>query len=276
MEFPFAFHVIPLHLVKPIWESKTLLSKADFQEAGHNIQRTTTAEKDRLLGFDRFVHFYLPKCRNIEFSALPILETQLKQKAAEAIPHVALEVSSSEFRDRDCTICNFNIALSKPKYEGGLGYGMHNRNASAESVLRHWRGFRASNPSRQSLRRSFWHDGLEVPVIAGSRIAIAPIAVGAGMSTRVTAAGNRIKIVELLLHSPYKIPNNARLHVFSEIDARLLRNFFPDLPFQMRDDAGFEWYREADRVSPNVRLAIEEYSSSDGGAPPELDFDPIR
>jgi hypothetical protein len=275
-DFPSAFHCIPLHLVKPIWESRILFSKADLQEVGSGIQRATSGEKDRMLGFHHFIHFYLPKCQKLEFSALPILHTQLKESAISPFPHVVLEVPSSKLRDRDCTICNFNIALSKPKFEGGNGCGMHNRNASADSVLAHWRGFRSSNPSRKALRHSFWHKGLEVPVIAGSRITIAPDKVGSGASPRFTANGNRIKVVELLLQSPFEIPDRVRLHVFSESDGDSLRELFPDLQIQVRDDAGFEWYRESDRVSPTVRKAIDDYFCSSEKSLPELDFDVIR
>lgn len=115
-DYPFAYHVLPLHALKLIASSGRLLSKADLRAGRIGLRRTSTANVDEALGLSHFVHFYLPKDKNLRFDLLPILKTQLKASAVPPFPHTVLVIPASSLSDAQCGICNFNAAVSRPAY----------------------------------------------------------------------------------------------------------------------------------------------------------------
>ena len=73
---PWAYHVFPLHAAKTIWAGG-LFSKRTLQQQGlGGMKRSTTFATDTLLGFDDFVHFYLPENQAQDCSLLPILKAR--------------------------------------------------------------------------------------------------------------------------------------------------------------------------------------------------------
>src|SRR5262245_22496013 len=143
--FRYAYHVVPLHVLKLVGKEGALLSKARHQE-GARVRRGTTAGVDEALGFSDYVHFYLPRRTAESFSGLPILETQIGKSVVPPFPHAVIVVDTQALSDEECTVCNFNIAVSRPAY-GNVQGGNHARGTNPALILKHWQGFRASNPS---------------------------------------------------------------------------------------------------------------------------------
>jgi hypothetical protein len=263
-KFRYAYHVAPLHAFKPIWQKRALSSKAVLA-GGEGVRRLTTAKVDELLGFSDFVHFYLPRQTEVDYSGLRILDAQMRKSSVPAFPHLVLVVDTKDLKDEDCTICNFNIAVSRPAYPGVLG-GNHTRGTAPETIREHWRRFRASRPSEEKLRRSYWHDGLEVPVLAGKQITDKPARVGFGT-----------KMPELLIRRRYAIRDADSFVVFSEFDLATVRLLSGLAQMQKTEAAELEWYAASDRVAKKDRDAIETYfKDADAPFPTDLNFDRIR
>jgi hypothetical protein len=260
----FAYHVFPLHALKPIWESKALFSKVSATRRV-SLMRNTSASVDFALGFEDYVHFYLTRGQEIDFSKLSILRAQLTESKVPAFPHVALVVDTANLEDGKCTVCNFNIAVSRPSYTGVKG-GNHARGTSVEKIRSHWRGFRGETPDLKRRRYSEWYDGLEVPVLRESEIVRYPQRVGHGTRS-----------AELLIRERYVLHETDRLYCFSSFDLRSI-GLMPGHPHAKAvGPLDFEWYRHQDRVLPEVRRSIELYfSESAGEFPSDLDCDRIR
>jgi len=262
--FRYAYHVVPLHALKQIGKRRCLLSKSQQQESTR-LRRSTTAGVDKSLGFGDYVHFYLPRRTVVEFSDLPILVAQLGESVVAPFPHAVIVVDTQDLNDEKCTVCNFNIAVSRPGYDKVKG-GNHARGADPTTILRHWHGFRASNPPAERMRRSFWHDGLAVPVLAGTQI-----------TDRPRSVGFRTDMPELLIHSCYNLRSSDALYLFSNFDLASLRRM-PDAPeARVGCSESSAWYAVQDRVDPSVRRRIEAYfEQSDVPFPDELNFDRVR
>lgn len=123
---PFAYHAFPLTAARSIWSRGALLGKDDLGPAGQ--ARRIVAATDRRLGFSRFVHFYLDPRRTTP-ADLPILGAQL-QPADEA-----------------CTICNWNIPVSRrPRLPPRRRRHLHRRSSASRPAF--------SRPGGGSSRRS--------------------------------------------------------------------------------------------------------------------------
>jgi hypothetical protein len=262
--FRYAYHVIPLHILKLVGKEGGLLSKARHQE-GAKVRRCTTAGVDEALGFSDYVHLYLPRRTTVSFSGLPILDTQLGESIVPPFPHAVVVVPTEALSDEECTVCNFNIAVSRPAY-GEVRGGNHARGTDPTLVLQHWQGFRASNPSLDRMRRSFWHDGLAVPVLAGKQITDSPRSVGFGSD-----------MPELLLRSRYNLRPSDTLYLFSDFDLASVRKLVDAPKHQVAEASPFEWYAAQDRVGAEMRRRIEDYfEEPDSSCPDDLNFDRLR
>lgn len=201
---PFAYHAFPLTAARSIPGRGVLLGKDDLGAAGQ--ARHTTAAVDRLLGFSKFVHLYLPP-RGATLAMLPILGAQV-QPAQEAVcPHAVLAAPTAGLADDACTICNWNIAVSRPGVAGGKKGGNWNRRTKPEIIAEQWRAFRAMAPDARRAR-GFWGEHA-VPVLAGSQIAANPRLVGRDPKHPP----------ELLLRSPARIFAGATILAFSRADS---------------------------------------------------------
>lgn len=261
---PHAYHVLPLHALKLITSSGQLLSKADLRAARIDLRRSSTAGVDETLGLSQFVHFYLPKDQRLCFDRLPILNTQLKMSARPPFPHTVLVIPTSGLSDSQCGICNFNAAVSRPAY-GAVKGGNHSRGTAPENILRHWRGFRAEAPDPKRLRFSHWHEGISVPLLLGHQITLAS-----------SKAGYNSKVAELLLHSPFAVPQSAKLFVFSDADLATVQLLKHDFEVEVHRSSQFDWYCGQDRVEARLRATINSYFLAEGGSLPNLDFDRLR
>ena len=112
---PFAYHAFPLTAARSIWTTGALLGKDDQGSTGQ--ARRTVADTDRRLGFSRYVHLYLPR-RGTTPAALPILAAQLQPARDPACPHALLVVPTANLADADCSLCNWNIAVSRLRRDG--------------------------------------------------------------------------------------------------------------------------------------------------------------
>jgi hypothetical protein len=263
-DFPHAYHVLPLHALKSIAASRRLLAKSDLSAAHIDIRRSSTADVDEALGLSRFIHFYLPKNPNLIFDSLSILQTQLKQSPVPPFPHVVMVVPTCDLADWECGICNFNAAVSRPAY-GQVRGGNHARGMTPQNILEHWNGFRNDNPDHERRRRSYWHDGIAVPLLLSSQITLEP-----------SSVGFRTQSPELLLQSPFEILDSIELFVFSQADLDSVALLPHGFSAHYRRCEQFAWYAEEDRVAPNVRLAINQYFQSYDASLPRLDYDRLR
>jgi len=263
-DYPYAYHVLPLHALKLIASSRRLLSKADLRADTINLRRSSTADVDYALGLSKFIHFYLPNARHFCFSNLPILNAQLKESTVPPFPHVVISIPTSSLSDSQSNICNFNAAVSRPSYSTVKG-GNHSRGTAPETILRHWQGFRNDSPNAKRLRHSFWHDGIAVPLMMSHQITLNPLRVG-----------YNTKAAELLIRSPFEIPKTAKLFVFSDADHDSVQLLKQGLEFQVCCNREFEWYFDRDHVPPPVRIIIDKYFCDPEGELPVMNYDMVR
>jgi hypothetical protein len=263
-DFPYAYHVLPLHALKLTASSGRLLSKTDLRAARIDLRRSSTAQVDEALGLSQFVHFYLPKDRHLRIDLLPILNTQLKASAVPPFPHTVIMIPTSGLSDSQCGVCNFNAAVSRPAY-GTVRGGNHSRGTAPEIILRHWQGFRADALDPERLRFSQRYKGIAVPLLLGHQITLTPSRVGC-----------KTKAAELLLRSPFEIPRSAKLFVFSDADLASVRLLNLGFEVQVHRSEQFEWYCGQDRVEARLRATINNYFRAEDGPLPNLDFDRLR
>jgi len=263
-DFPYAYHVLPLHAFKSIAASRTLLSKSDLQTASVEIKRSSTANVDNALGLSQFIHFYLPRNLNLSFDSLSILKTQMKESLVSPFPHIVMVIPTSELTDWQCGICNFNTAVSRPAY-GQVRGGNHARGMAPQNIVKHWLGFKRDTPDRDRCRRSYWHDGIAVPVLLRHQITQEP-----------SSVGFRTKSAELLLRSPFEIQQPVQVFAFSNADCESLSLLNHGFAVHLNECEQFAWYAEGDRVEPQLREAINQYFQSDDGQLPQLDYDGLR
>lgn len=248
-EFPYAIHVFPLHLWKPILATGTLLSKQGREAIGLKVERRSSGEVDRMLGFTEHVHSYLSRDGDLKEATLLVS----KLKRTKPFPHLALRISTRNLPDADCTVCAWNIARSRP------GAGVWPPRSSAADVRKEWDTFRASRAPFEK-RKGNWVAGLAVPTLTPRELA--------------TNAVFRKNGGELLLRSPYVIdPADVVLWSFSPYDSRSLMLLGDHKLRQVAKvvpgytDAG------KDPVRPDTRAAIEAYFRDSQAEVPDLDFD---
>jgi hypothetical protein len=254
--YPVAVHVLPLHALKGVLDSGALLAKAGLQQ---NRQRVTTRSVDQALGFGDMVHFYLPR-HPADWGALPILAAQLRPSLIAPFPHVALSLTTSELTDEECTLCMWNIAISRPKVEGVCQGGNWARGTSAASIEAVWRHFARTKPPVETAR-GHWNPGFLVPTVKESQI---------GPSLRLLRRAPR-QSPELLLRGPVALTRLRRLHVFSEEDAECVRVLTGGPEVELNSVSGYD---STCSETNAWRRQIKAYFS--GGAPYPRDLDPDR
>lgn len=258
---PFAYHAFPLTSARSIWARGALLGKDDLGSAGQ--ARRTVAATDRRLGFSQFVHFYLPP-RGKTFADLPILSAQLQPAQEAACPHALIVVPTIGLADESCTICNWNIAVSRPEVPGIAHGGNWTRGTNPERVAEIWRAFRATAPDPVKAR-GFWGEP-EVPVLAGPQIA---------QNLRLLGRAPQ-KTPELLLRSPARIFAGATILAFSHADLASLQLLGAPPDGAVLALAEFPGYDPAgDPVEPHRRHLDDHLAGRRQDAPP-IDFDAIR
>jgi len=258
---PFAYHAFPLTAARSIWSHGVLLGKDDLGAAGQ--ARRTTAAVDRVLGFSKFVHLYLLP-RGATPAMLPILGAQL-QPAQEAVcPHALLVVPTAGLDDNACTICNWNIAVSRPGVPDGKKGGNWNRRTNPELIAEQWRAFRAITPDARRAR-GFWGE-LAVPVLAGPQIAA---------NLRLVSRDPK-RPPELLLRSPARVFAGATILAFSRADLTSLQQLGSPPDDAALAPAEFPNYDpDGDPLGPHRRHLNDYLAGRRDDAPP-IDFDAIR
>lgn len=258
---PFAYHVFPLTAARSIWRLGALHGKDDLGALGHI--RRTTGDLDRKLGFSRFVHFYLPR-RGASPEDLPILGAQLQPARAPACPHAMLVVPTGPLSDEASTICNWNIAVSRPGVAGVCQGGNWTRGTHAPRILEVWRALRDTNPDAETAR-GFWGEP-EVPIVAGPQIA---------GNLKLLARAPR-KMPELLLPSPARVFAGAKIVAFSRADLASLQLLGspPDgAALELGSFSGYDL--DADPLGPR-RALLDDYLAGRREVAPAIDFDAIR
>lgn len=257
---PFAYHTFPLIAARSIWSNGTLLGKADLGDARQ--ARRTTSGTDRRLGFANFVHFYLPRSGALPAS-LPILGAQLQPALEPACPHALLVVPTANLADADCTLCNWNIAVSRPGVPGVAKGGNWTRGTNPERIAEVWRAFRATNPDPVTAR-GFWGEP-EVPIVAGEQIA---------GNLRLLGRAPQ-KTPELLLRSPARVFAGATILAFSRADLGSLRHLGPAPDGATLSLGEFPGYDpDGDPLGPR-RQRLDDFLAGRADRP-DIDFDAIR
>jgi hypothetical protein len=204
--FPRAVHVLPLHALKPILEERSLLAKRDLVGRTTAAVRATTSLTDTVLGLSDYVHFYL-LAQSVAWERVPILATQLLAGREPPFPHVALETTTRALHDDQCTLCLWNIAVSRPGVPGVCQGGNWTRGTNANRVLEVWEAFRRAKPDVERAR-GHWNEPIQVPTLRGDQII-------EGLHLLGRAASG---MPELLLHGPVRIDDRFTLWAFSDED----------------------------------------------------------
>ena len=168
--------------------------------------RETTFGTDIVLGLSDHVHFYLLR-RDMRFEELPILATQLLPSTEPPFPHIALERETVKLTDEDCTLCLWNIAVSRPTVPDVCKGGNWTRGTNPARVHEVWRAFRSTSPTIEKAR-GCWNDKIEVPTLKGDQIA---------RHLRLLPLAPR-GMPELLLASPVALGCDFTVWTFSEED----------------------------------------------------------
>lgn len=258
---PYAYHVFPLVAARGIWRTGALLGKDHLEGIGQ--ARRTTAAVDRHLGFSGFVHFYLPRA-GTPWTDLPILGAQLGQAQRPASPHVLLVLPTDSLADEQCTLCNWNIAVSRPTVPGKCKGGNWTRGTNPQRIAEIWQAFHAMGPTPEQAR-GLW--GVpHVPVLAGRDIQ---------PNLRLLRLAPR-RMPELLLASPARVFERAKLVAFSRKDRASLDRLGPP-PGGMALELGtFLGYDPDGDPLADLRRDLDEYLAGTRERPPVIDFDAIR
>jgi len=258
---PFAYHAFPLTAARSIWTRGALLGKDDLGPAGQ--ARRTVAATDRRLGFSKYVHFYLAPRRSTP-ADLPILGAQLQPAQEPACPHALLVVPTAALADEACTICNWNIAVSRPEVTGHCRGGNWTRGTNPERIADIWQKFRATNPDPVKARGLFGEPA--VPVLTGPQIAAHLRLLGRAPQ----------KTPELLLRSPARIFAGATILAFSHADLASLQLLGPTPDGATLTLAEFPGYDPTgDSLGPR-RRHLDDYLAGHRDDAPPIDFDAIR
>ena len=203
--------------------------------------------------------------RSAKLLNLPILATQMGPGNAHPFPHVVLSVQTSALSDDDCTLCCWNIAVSRPQTHTVRG-GNWARGTAPERIREIWDEFRAETPV-PARTRGTWMAPFSVPVIPPGRFL--------EFKTAVRSAPNQTP--ELLLPSPFTPANETSLLVFSDWDIRSLE-LLGEPPTGLKlERRHFPGYSDiSGDPAADVRAQIEHYFRTEGLSPPSLDFDTRR
>jgi hypothetical protein len=172
-------------------------------------------------------------------------------------PHAVLVLPTQQLSDDGCTICNFNIAFSKPDAGDGV-WGSQTPGASAASIVEHWEAVRRSNEADdyKGRRGSEWNDPMKVPTLVGDQITFRPKDVGCKATKHKTCKGDSVAVPELLLRSPLR-PNVHgtcwTVYVFSNYDRQSLA-LLGDPPdwLKIQVSSAIPWYSKPQRRSTNT------------------------
>lgn len=257
---PLAYHTFPLLAARSIWSTGALLGKADLGDAGH--ARRTTSRTDHRLGFANFVHLYLPR-RGATPAMLPILNAQLQPALEPACPHALLVVPTAALADADCTLCNWNIAVSRPNVPGKARGGNWTRGTRPDRIAEVWQDFRAMNPDPVRAR-GFWGEPA-VPVLAGAQIA---------GNLRLLGSAPQ-KTPELLLRSPARVFAGATILAFSRADLRSLQTLGPPPGGATLSLGEFPGYDPDGDPLGARRQDLDDFLAGRADRP-SIDFDAIR
>jgi hypothetical protein len=247
-EFPYAIHLFPLHAWKSI-EATGLLSKKDRGERGLTIERKSSGEIDRALGFTDHIHFYLSRTGDAKDAS--VLSARMGRK--KPFPHLALRISTRYLEDQDCVVSCWNIARSKPRI------GFWPPNTPPAQIRAEWDKFRETKPGASG--RGNWVDPMAVPVLMPSHFGT--------QGSLLRAKGE-----ELLLRSPFKFRGaEPELWSFSSFDTRSL--LLLGKPAHRLVSKIIQGYTStpADPVDAATREAINTYFETEGAPLPSLDFD---
>jgi len=172
-------------------------------------------------------------------------------------------VPTAGLADADCSLCNWNIAVSRPGVPGVAHGGNWTRGTNPNRIAEVWRAFRATSPD-PVMARGFWGDP-EVPILAGDQIA--------GNLRLLSRAPQ--KTPELLLRSPARVFAGATILAFSRADLTSLQSLGPPpdgATLSLAELPGYD--PEDDPLGPR-RLALDAFLAGQGDRP-NIDFDAIR
>jgi len=256
--YPVAVHVIPLQALKGVIAGGALLAKSHIPACQ---QRRTTRGIDSALGFTGVVHFYLSASPE-NWSAIPILAAQLGPSRDPPFPHVALAFATGTLTDDECTICLWNIAVSRPQVTNVCRGGNWARGTSGEKVADLWKQFRATDPSLEAAR-GYWNGAALVPTLERHQIA---------RNLRLLSRAAR-GCPELLLRAPVSLAEEVRTCAFSNEDADSVERMNPPWPVER-----YQWpeYDAGCRDTCASRERIGAYLVGDAPYPDDLDFDRVR
>jgi len=253
--------MLPLHALKGVLEERALLAKRDLIRRPTAAVRATTSLTDAALGLSDYVHFYLLG-QGSPWECVPILATQLLNGREAPFPHVALEMPTSSLEDADCTLCHWNIAVSRPGVPGACQGGNWTRGTNPKRILEVWRAFRRAGPNEEKAR-GYWNDPIQVPTLRGSQIA-------QGLRRLGRAASG---IPELLLHAPVRVDDRFTLWAFSDDDMNAvatLQSAWHGIRVRRCVMDGYESQAADTQI---WRARIDSYFARRGEFPAALDFD---
>jgi hypothetical protein len=260
--FPFIAHVFPLHAATAIVESGQLLSADDRFARKLQIVRSSSSEIDRVLGFNRFVHFYLvdsldmATARGVQNLAGRARLLESKLLAARPFPHGVLIIPTATIDPNAAWISCWNIGRGKP----GVGQWMGD---SPADCLCHWRRFREKHRGARKALKGFVTQDIEVPLFRPSDV-----------STNESII--RSEGAELLLRSPLNLPARTTFWLFSRLDMASVGRHIRDLRgLQSVRTATLRGYSDApnDPAPDHVRKAIDESVRHPERGVPQLEFD---
>jgi hypothetical protein len=263
-EFPRAVHVLPLQALRGILEERALLAKKDLVRRVTAAVRATTSLTDAALGLSDYVHFYLLG-DGASWESVPILATQLLPGREAPFPHVALETPTSSLEDDDCTLCLWNIAVSRPGVPGVCQGGNWTRGTNPNRIAEVWRAFRNSTPTPERAR-GYWNDPIQVPTLRGSQIE-------RGLCLLGRAASG---MPELLLRAPVQVDGRFTLWVFSDDDMASVTALQHALGGVQVRHYAMRGYESTDLTTRTWRSRIDSYFTRRAPFPATLDFDRRR
>lgn len=192
---------------------------------------------------------------------LPILGAQLGPSSQAAFPHVALSLPTASLTDDECTVCVWNVAVSRPSVDGICQGGNWTRGTSPKRIAEVWEAFRRTDPSLRRAR-GYWNGGILVPTLRGAQI---------GENLSLLSLARRGP--ELLIRAPVPLNQLAALHVFSEEDADSVHRVAPELAVELHS---FPDYDSTGVETTRSRVRIDAYFNGVASYPGDLEFDRIR
>jgi len=243
---------------------RALLAKRDLIRRTTAAVRATTSLTDAALGLSDYVHLYLLG-QGTPWESIPILATQLLHGREAPFPHVVLETNTSSLNDGDCTLCLWNIAVSRPGVPGVCQGGNWTRGTNPNRILEVWRAFRGAKPDAETAR-GYWNEPIQVPTLQGRQIV-------EGLRLLGRAASG---IPELLLRAPVQVDDRFTLWVFSDDDmstVRTLQQEWGDVRVRQSLMDGYESRASNTRM---WRSRIDSYFAGQTPFPAALDFDRRR